>query len=308
MDEIRDLVAADSSSEDPVIHAKLLFKIHALNLAAETPPETIFRIGYQSWQSAAIRVALDLGIFDMLVKRAPNPVSAEELASQESADVVLIGMFDRESLSCRHFWPGGLNRNCYLLAGRTMRVITALGLCTEVGVGKYAANSKTEIMTVPQGATSFKFLVDMAMPAAAKLPEYLRTVRYQNPRDNQTTAFAHAFGAEFWTWLEQHPAHAETFNAFMASRRQGRPSWFDIYPVEQELSGPKGEEDAVTLVDIGGNQGHDLVNLKARFPNLQGRLVLQDLPHVVATADFGEVGSISAMGHNFFDPQPIRRT
>lgn len=190
-----------------------------------------------------------------------------------------------------------------------MRVITALGLCAEVGINKYAANSKTAIMIVPQGTTSFKFWVDMAMPTAAKLPGYLRTNRFQNPRDNKTTAFAHAFGSEFWTWLKQHPEHAATFNGFMASRREGGPSWFDIYPVERELSGLEGgKEDAMLLVDIGGNQGHDLVNLKTKHSNLQGRMVLQDLPDVVAKAHFTNHGSISAVGHNFFDPQPIRRT
>ena len=187
-----------------------------------------------------------------------------------------------------------------------MRVMTALGLCTEVGVEKYAANSKTEIMTLPQSSTGFKVWVDMAMPTAAKLPDYLRTNSYQNPHDNNNTAFAHAFGSEFWTWLKQNPAHAATFSGFMASRRKGKSSWFDVYPVEQELAGSEGEgEDAVVLVDIGGNQGHDLVNLKVKHPNLQGRLVLQDLPDVVAKAKFSDT-SITAMGHSFFDPQPIK--
>ncbi len=185
-----------------------------------------------------------------------------------------------------------------------MRVITALGLCAEVGVEKYAANSKTEIMTLPQGSTTFKVWVDMAMPTAAKLPDYLRTNGYQNPRDNNNTAFAHAFGSEFWTWLKQNPEHAATFSGFMASRREGKSSWFNIYPVEQELVGPE-VEDAVLLVDIGGNQGHDLVNLKAKHPDLQGRLVLQDLPDVVAKVTFSDT-TITAMGHSFFDPQPIK--
>lgn len=98
IDQIRELVA-DESREDPVAHAKLLSSVHALNLAAETPLETIYRIGHQSWQNAAIRIAIDLGIFDTLVEREPEPVSAEELASRHGADVVLVGMSSHESLS-----------------------------------------------------------------------------------------------------------------------------------------------------------------------------------------------------------------
>ena len=212
----------------------------------------------------------------------------------------------RRLINTLSWFYSGTNSGIALLVARIMRVITALGLCAEIGVGQYAANSKTEIMTTPQGITSFKVWVDMAMPSAAKLPNYLRTNDYKNPDNNKTTAFAHAFGSEFWTWLKQNPEHAATFNGYMASRREGRPSWFDIYPAEKELSSPE-RNDAVILVDIGGNHGHDLVKLKARFPNLQGRLVLQDLPNVVAEVEFND-RSISAMGHNFFDPQPIKRT
>ena len=95
IDQIRELVA-NESREDPIANAKLLSTIHALELAAETPPETVYRIGYQSWQSAAIRVALDLGIFDVLVEREPESVSAKELASRNGADVVLVGMSSHE--------------------------------------------------------------------------------------------------------------------------------------------------------------------------------------------------------------------
>ena len=95
LDEIRELVA-DDSDQDPATRARLLFKIQALNLAAESPLGTILRIGYQSWQAPAIRVALDLGIFHVLVHQSPEPVTAEALASKHSADVVLVGTLTRE--------------------------------------------------------------------------------------------------------------------------------------------------------------------------------------------------------------------
>ena len=95
IDQIREFVV-NESREDPIANAKLLSTIHALQLAAETPTETVYRIGYQSWQSAAIRVALDLGIFDVLVERKPESVSAKELASSHGADVVLVGMLSYE--------------------------------------------------------------------------------------------------------------------------------------------------------------------------------------------------------------------
>ena len=142
------------------------------------------------------------------------------------------------------------------------------------------------------------------MPTAAKVPAYLRSNDYQNPRDTHTSPFAYTFGSEFWTWLEKHPEHAATFSGFMASRRQGRPYWYDYYPIEEELSS-LASADAVTLIEIGGNKGHDLISLKASHPNLQGKLFLQDLPDVVADVTFADK-DMSVMGHNFFNPQPIK--
>ena len=87
LDEIRELAA----------HSKLLAKIHALNLAVETPLETVLRIGYQPWQNAAVGVALELGVFTILVEKEPKAVSAKELASKSGGDVILLGM---SSLAC----------------------------------------------------------------------------------------------------------------------------------------------------------------------------------------------------------------
>lgn len=150
--------------------------------------------------------------------------------------------------------------------------------------------------------------IDIAMPTATKLPEYFRKNGYSNPWDSQKSPFAFAFGEEFWSWLKQNAEQSAVINGFMASRRQGMPSWFDIYPVERELvpSGAEFGNDEILLIDVGGNKGHDLLHLRAKYPHLPGRFILQDLPTVVDHLDMGD-HRISAMAHNFFEPQPVKR-
>lgn len=46
----------------------------------------------QSWQNASIRIALELALFDEIVKSGKNDLSAEKLASKSNGDAVLIGM------------------------------------------------------------------------------------------------------------------------------------------------------------------------------------------------------------------------
>ncbi|KAL8866384.1 MAG: hypothetical protein Q9174_006335 [Haloplaca sp. 1 TL-2023] len=259
LDRIKDaLTTADSDSGG---HAQLLADISRLQLMVETPLETIYRIGHQTWQNACVRIVLELGVFDLLVAKGADAVSVQELASTCGADMVVLAV--------------------------------VLGLSNTSGIW-----SRFDIFT----------------PTAAKFPEYMRAREYLNPTDSTASAFAYTNGSEFWDYLKRTPLQSMIFNDFMATRREGRPSWYDIYPVDQELLSPAWAErdrsseinSDVLLVDVGGNRGHDLVKLKAKFPNLTGRTILQDLPDVVAHASFSPKDNIEAMPHNFFQPQPIQ--
>lgn len=149
------------------------------------------------------------------------------------------------------------------------------------------------------------------MPTAAKMPEYLKAQAYRNPQDNNNSIFAHALGKEFWTYLSTQPEVSANFNNFMQSRRKGRPSWFDPYPVKENLlSGfDLSSPDAVLLVDVGGNKGHDLLSFQEEIPGYTGRLILQDQPKVIADVEDGlmEKG-IECMANDFFISQPVSGT
>lgn len=94
-----------SAEGDIGAHARVLDGINALQLAAETPLETIYRIGHnvrltnlglsyfdpaltknQHWQAACIRTALDLGIFDAIVEAGELGIDNESLSHKIGAD------------------------------------------------------------------------------------------------------------------------------------------------------------------------------------------------------------------------------
>ena len=83
----------------------------------------------------------------------------------------------------------------------------------------------------------------------------------------------------------------------------------DFYPVEHNLVKDANiQDDAVFLVDIGGGKGHDLQELCRKYPELPGKLVLQDLKGVIIEAEAAAVGldkRITTMEHDFFTRQPI---
>lgn len=115
-----------------------------------------------------------------------------------------------------------------------------------------------------------------------------------------------AVGESQFEWLAKNKHHQTLFNSYMSSRREGKPVWFDVYPVERLLDGAISScPEAVFLVDIGGNQGHDLSKFHTRYPEVPGRLILQDLPKIVSGAQ--KHPGIERMGYSFLDPQPIKR-
>lgn len=107
----------------------------------------------------------------------------------------------------------------------------------------------------------------------------------------------------YFDWLKERPYNQSAFNTTMGiSRTDVGDEWFQFYPVEDKLN---SEDFETLLVDVGGGLGHDLVALKKKFPNVSGKLIVQDLPVVVdAIEDFPN--GIEAMKHNFFDLQPVR--
>lgn len=206
-----------------------------------------------------------------------------------------------------------------------MRVITSLGLCSIPAPEIYQANDKTVALIQPIGRdgvpcmyvnssspqnlamsiTDTPFRYDLTVPTLSKLPEYLQAHEYANPQEYSRSPMQWAVGQSQFEWLASNKDQQALFNSYMASRRQGRPMWFDTYPVGRLLGQAVPYEDTVFLVDVGGNQGHDLCRFRQEYPHLPGKLILQDLPKVVEGVS-GQESGVEVMGYSFLDPQPVR--
>lgn len=140
----------------------------------------------------------------------------------------------------------------------------------------------------------------------AQLPEYFASTGWKNPSDVYDGPFQFGFRTDknYFEFLQDQPKYQNAFNTVMtlAHRRRGR-NWFDFFPVEEKLQVEDAERPV--LVDVGGSQGGDIRAFHARFPDLPGRLVLQDLPEVVNAA--GDLpAAIERQGYDFFQEQPVK--
>jgi len=64
----------------------------------------------------------------------------------------------------------------------------------------------------------------------------------------------------------------------------------------------------VLLVNVGGNIGRDVTMFRKAFPDLAGRVILQDLPAIIESGLKEELSGlgIKAIAHDFFTPQPVK--
>ena len=95
------------------------------------------------------------------------------------------------------------------------------------------------------------------------------------------------------------------FAMWMSAQRIGKRSWLDVFPIEL-LEDDEGDPGTALFVDVGGGIGHQCLALKARIPGPTRRVILQDLPMVLARAE--PAAGVDHMAHDFWAEQPVRGT
>lgn len=131
---------------------------------------------------------------------------------------------------------------------------------------------------------------------------------FPNPPEGLLDPMEYTHGYRFFDFFTQNEEHRQAFNDYMAARREGyQLQWYDIFPARERLAvSPVKTLDEVIVCDVGGGQGHELVKFKERYPDLRGRLVLEDLETSFEGVKLPE--GIEMLAHDFFKPQPIQGT
>jgi demethylsterigmatocystin 6-O-methyltransferase len=106
-----------------------------------------------------------------------------------------------------------------------------------------------------------------------------------------------------FVYFSKHPEKLVHFNEYMAARRQGMATWLSVFPSELVENAKSDKEDAL-FVDMGGNIGHQCADFKAKYPEVKGRVVLQDLPYAIDMALKTE--GVENTVHDIFTRQTVK--
>ncbi|KAF2164143.1 hypothetical protein M409DRAFT_56850 [Zasmidium cellare ATCC 36951] len=246
-----------------------------------------------------------------LRKLAENPPSnaAERRALYDAAKAVMFAVEAPIDTEHRLFFvasSSGSRVEPYYY--RLLRYVAAIGLVKEVSEGTFAASN----LTATAATKSFKLGLDFheGSKNLLTLPKYLSETGYRNPTDPNTSLFAKIHGAGIMDLLQQNPERAATVFEYMAEHRKHLPTWMNdaVSTKDFEMSDIDHNSNRIMMVDVGGGSGHQCFALRAAFPQLRGKMVVQDITVMVDMIDKEEASAIDLepMAHDFFTPQPVK--
>ncbi|KAM7191679.1 S-adenosyl-L-methionine-dependent methyltransferase [Rhypophila sp. PSN 637] len=278
MDAIIDQVSKLATTADREARRHLIASLRKLADSLEDPIGTIHRYGHIDLEKAMIQVGMDLGIFEYLAE-ADGARTVNDVAKVTGADPALIR--------------------------RILRYYNTINIANEVSQGTYVGTNIAKNLNKEVTVAALGHYYGIVSGQYQATPAYLKKIGYKNPTDETYTAFHEGWNTRVppFQWMSEHPEQLAHFHKYMALRRQVELSWLTVYPVLEETKGLSDPERAL-YVNVGGGIGHQCAQFREKYPEIQGRVILQDLPATIEQAL--PTPGVENMAHDFFQPQPVK--
>ncbi|KAL4745491.1 hypothetical protein BDW72DRAFT_211295 [Aspergillus terricola var. indicus] len=287
-------VQSNSESLNAESRAKAVKAARDLLNVLTPPPETVIQdVVINPALLMALRVGIDLGIFQTICEDNGEGVTPHILADKSGASITVVDQI--------------------------LRLLATKGYILEAGVQTYKPSQLTKTIAAPLFTAMIRACFDIGNYCTTYAPEYFRQNKHAFPPSTTDTPFqlAKNTSLDYFAWLAENPALATDFQAWMTVKQQAAPNWVNWFDVEGVIldgfrghiarpGDSKGDGNAeILIVDIGGGEGAYLHEFNHKFPDIPGRRILQDLPHVLDTVtDIPEKTEL--MAHDFFTAQPVK--
>lgn len=144
---------------------------------------------------------------------------------------------------------------------------------------------------------------------ALNLPDWLQSNQWRDPVGIMPTAWTSSIPTDKhpYEYLAENPWAMKLALAHLRNQREGRPLFFDALDFKKRF-GQDTESSTVLFVDVGGSTGSQSLTLRKRYPDLPGRVLIQDRPEFVKHAEeqLTDSDKIEVEVHDIFTPQPIK--
>ncbi|TGZ77323.1 S-adenosyl-L-methionine-dependent methyltransferase [Ascodesmis nigricans] len=258
-------------------------------IALISGPPGLYEITRQYLENSALTVAVELDI-----------ASAIPLDGERHADEIAVIVGAEGSVIVR-----------------IMRPLTAIFIFEEVAPSTYRHTYRSASMRDENHRALLLFGGLEGAKAAAWMPDALKAKTYHSPTEPHESAFSLVYTPEnsrmgFFDYI--YGGHddfmGERFTKAMAATASfsyEAGSFADIFPFDTLSKSNK----PATIVDVGGGEGHIMVNVARRYPEANLKFVVQDLQFNVTMGERKLAVELQPrfiwMPHDFFDgTQPVK--
>ena len=255
-----------------------------LKNACTLPADAFADFTFQPMANACVRIALSMGVFDHLPGDRESGVSVAELAILTQADLDL-----------------------------TIRVVRGLVAFDVVNQDENSGvlwhSPMSLIYADPPRRSWAIWIWDVMVASAAKsLGPFFdgQSKPLANPSDPRNSPFTLAHNAKDSSIFDivKSIGKLPLLNSAMSGSSvvcaKEAVASFDFGSLQP------GGEDGIVLVDVGGAKGSTIQEIRRAYPELQGKVVLQDLQSVIDDGTLPDLGA-EIMPYDFFkQEQPVK--
>ncbi|KAJ5403524.1 hypothetical protein N7509_003395 [Penicillium cosmopolitanum] len=278
-------LAEDAKSQqlDDETRAVALNAARDLVAALESPVERVIQdVVLNSPILMALRMGVQLGIFSQISQSPEKGVSCDVISESSKASPILVA--------------------------QVLRLLAATGYIKQQDE-QFKPSALTMVMVDPKIEATTRACFDIGNVCTMKAPEFFRQNNNKFPDSVKNTPFQLGFGTDltYFAWLGQNPDLARDFQQWMTLKQSASPNWIDWFDVQGcIIDGTETQSSSsVLLVDVGGGEGSHVKQFQEKFPGASGRLILQDLPHVISGIENPPI-NVELESHDFFTPQSIQ--
>ncbi|GAW11974.1 hypothetical protein ANO14919_013290 [Xylariales sp. No.14919] len=252
----------------------------------ETPFERAWRL---SWINSnihmAVQIVLDVGIWEAWYLSKRHEISLLELHALARMPCDL------------------------MLLRRLFRLLAAEHVIRELGEDIYGATDFSQALGQHDDTVAQTILsgTHHGLDSSRNLPQFLARTAYAEPLDPKNSSYMDLTPERLGMFerCRANPDYQASFIGFMRGLAAYKLDWTQIYDTNILMSDFDTNGELPLLVDVGGAHGVDVERLLSRYPGLpDGKLILQDMPDVIAMAKVSE--KITVMHYDFFTPQPVK--
>ncbi|KAF3924295.1 O-demethylpuromycin-O-methyltransferase [Orbilia brochopaga] len=196
------------------------------------------------------------------------------------------------------------------LLRRVLRLMVGRKVIEEIGEDRYTATAFSLSMADSKLALTIQSGIHHWLNTAAHIPGWLAKTNYQEPQDAKNTVYIdlpqNTERLPYFDLCNAKPEYQASFTAWMSMYTEWKQNWTDIFDTKTLFEGCVLDSEAPIIVDIGGNDGVDMMRFLEKHPDVpRDSLVIQDQAHVIELVRPKIDSKVKLMPYDFFKQQPI---